>query len=103
MRKFTVASVALCALASVAPVCAQAQTPTQTQTQTMMECSASNMTTRMSSVEKMAAGEKKTEAMKQLGMAKDMMAKNDMAACKTHLNNAMMGDTIDHDGQELKK
>jgi hypothetical protein len=34
----------------------------------------------------MPAGEKKTMAMKEMGMAKEMMAKKDMAGCKASMD-----------------
>jgi hypothetical protein len=40
-------------------------------------------------MEKMAAGEKKEMGMKEMTMAKEMMEKKDMAACKMHMNKAM--------------
>ena len=37
----------------------------------------------------MPAGEMKTMGMKEMTMAKEMMAKKDMAGCKMHMNKAM--------------
>ena len=37
----------------------------------------------------MPGGEKKAAAVKELDLAKEMLAKKDMAQCKTHLNNAL--------------
>ena len=34
-------------------------------------------------------GEAKTEAIKEMQMAEDMMSKKDMQGCMTHMNNAM--------------
>jgi hypothetical protein len=56
---------------------------------TMMACNADNMKKAKMDMDKMPAGEKKTGAMKEMGMADDMMAKKDMAGCGTHMNNAM--------------
>ena len=47
------------------------------------------MTKASADTDKMPAGEKKTMAMKEMTMAKDMMAKKDMAGCKTSMNKAM--------------
>lgn len=76
--------------------------PAPVQAQTMMECSDANMTSAMGAVDKMASGEKKTEAMKQMMQARESMSKKDMAACKTHLNNVGVGDMIQRDGQSPK-
>jgi hypothetical protein len=54
-----------------------------------MECTDANMTKASADMDKMPAGEKKTMAMKEMTMAKDMMAKKDMAGCKTSMNKAM--------------
>jgi hypothetical protein len=40
-------------------------------------------------MDKMPASEKKNMAIKEMTMAKDMMAKKDMAQCKSHMNKAM--------------
>ena len=55
-----------------------------------MDCTEANMTKAEADMGKMSAGEKKTDAMKEMSMAKDMMAKKDMAGCKTHMNKAAM-------------
>jgi hypothetical protein len=89
MTKTMIYSLGVLALFAAAPVSAQ--------TKNMMDCTESNLTTSMGTVEKMPAGEKRTVAMREMGMARDMMGKKDMAACKTHLNNAIAGDTIAHD------
>jgi hypothetical protein len=54
-----------------------------------MDCTDANMTKASADMDKMPAGEKKTDAMKEMTMAKDMMGKKDMAGCKTHMNKAM--------------
>jgi hypothetical protein len=55
----------------------------------MMDCTDANMTKTSADLDKMPAGEKKNLAMKEMTMAKDMMAKKDMKACATHMHNAM--------------
>ena len=78
MLKGILGIVAVSALLSIAPASAQ-----------MMDCTDANMTKASADMDKMPAGEKKTMAMKEMTMAKDMMAKKDMAQCKTHMNKAM--------------
>ena len=78
MLKGILGIVAVSALLSIAPASAQ-----------MMDCTDANMTKASADMDKMPAGEKKTMAMKEMTMAKDMMGKKDMAACKTHMNKAM--------------
>jgi hypothetical protein len=78
MFKAILGIVAVSALFSIAPASAQ-----------MMDCTDANMTKTNADMEKMPSGEKKTMAMKEMTMAKDMMGKKDMAACKTHMNKAM--------------
>jgi hypothetical protein len=78
MFKAILGIVAVSALLSIAPASAQ-----------MMDCSEANMMKASADMDKMPAGEKKTMAMKEMTMAKDMMGKKDMAACKTHMNKAM--------------
>jgi hypothetical protein len=78
MFKTILGAVAVSALLSIAPASAQ-----------MMDCTDANMTKTNADMEKMPSGEKKTMAMKEMTMAKDMMGKKDMAACKTHMNKAM--------------
>ena len=55
-----------------------------------MDCTQANMTKAEADMGKMPSGQKKTDAMKEMSMAKDMMAKKDMAGCKTHMNKAAM-------------
>ncbi len=81
MIKGLLGSFAVAALLALAPSSAQAAE--------MMDCTDANMTKASADTDKMAAGEKKTMAMKEMTMAKDMMGKKDMAACKTHMNKAM--------------
>ena len=54
-----------------------------------MDCTEANMMKAHGSMENMPAGEKKTMAMKEMTMAKEMMGKKDMTACKMHMNKAM--------------
>ena len=79
MLKGILGVVAVSALLSIAPASAQM----------MMDCTDANMTKASADMDKMPAGEKKTMAMKEMTMAKDMMGKKDMAACKTHMNKVM--------------
>lgn len=78
MLKGILGVVAVSALLSIAPASAQ-----------MMDCTDANMTKASADMDKMPAGEKKTMAMKEMTMAKEMMGKKDMAGCKTHMNKAM--------------
>lgn len=71
-------AIAISAILTIAPASAQ-----------MMDCTDSNMMKASADMDKMPAGEKKNMAMKEMTMAKDMMAKKDMAQCKTHMNKAM--------------
>lgn len=81
MIKGLLGSFGVAALLALAPISAQAAE--------MMDCTDANMTKASADMDKMAAGEKKTMAMKDMSMAKEMMAKKDMAGCKTHMNKAM--------------
>jgi hypothetical protein len=54
-----------------------------------MDCNDENMSKASAEMDKLPGGEKKTTAMKELAMAREMMAKKDMIECKTHLNNAL--------------
>ena len=79
MFKGVLGIVAVSALLSIAPASAAE----------MMDCTDANMMKANGDMEKMPAGEKKTMGMKEMTMAKEMMEKKDMAACKTHMNKAM--------------
>ena len=81
MLKVLLGSIAMAALLAIAPASAQ--------TGGMMDCTDANMTKTSADLDKMPAGEKKNLAMKEMTMAKDMMAKKDMAQCQTHMNAAM--------------
>ena len=80
MRKAIFGSIGLVAFLAALPASAQT---------TAMDCTDANMTKASADMEKMPAGEKKTMAMKEMSMAKDMMAKKDMAGCKTHMTKTM--------------
>ena len=54
-----------------------------------MECTAININAMNADVQAMGDGEAKTEAIKEMQMAEDMMSKKDMQGCMTHMNNAM--------------
>jgi hypothetical protein len=79
MFKGILGIVAVSVLLSISPVAAAE----------MMDCTDANMMKANADMDKMAAGEKKTMGMKEMTMAKEMMEKKDMAACKTHMNKAM--------------
>ena len=49
-------------------------------------CTKENMAKMNADMTKMPAGEKKKMAMKEMGMAKQMMAKKDMAGCKSSMD-----------------
>ena len=55
----------------------------------MTECSEANMKMGHDNMMKMSDGTKKTAAMKEMDMAKDMMAKKDMKGCEMHMDKAM--------------
>ena len=72
------------ALLAVAP--AFAQTPAAT---TSMNCSETSMKAANDSMMKMTDATKKAAAMKEMDMAKGMMAKKDDSGCKMHMDKAM--------------
>ena len=76
-------------LGSIAVVALLLIAPASAQMGGMMDCTDANMMKAGADMDKMPAGEKKTMAMKDMNMAKEMMAKKDMAQCKTHMNKAM--------------
>jgi hypothetical protein len=78
MFKGILGIVAVSALLSIAPAAAAE-----------MDCTEANMMKAHGDMEKMPAGEKKEMGMKEMTMAKEMMEKKDMAACKMHMNKAM--------------
>ncbi|MGO4741281.1 hypothetical protein AB4099_32490 [Bosea sp. 2KB_26] len=59
---------------------AHAQTPS---------CSQAELTKMETDAGKMTDATKRAATMKEVSMAKEMMAKNDTKACMTHMNNAM--------------
>ena len=71
---------------------ALALSPAQAQTTAPIKpttCSQAELTKIDAETAKMTDATKKTGAMKEMTMAKDMMAKNDLKACATHMDNAM--------------
>ena len=78
MIKGLLGSMAVAALLAASPASAQT-----------MECTDANMTKASADMDKMPAGEKKTMAMKEMTLAKEMMTKKDMAGCKTHMDKMM--------------
>jgi hypothetical protein len=54
-----------------------------------MECTETSINAMNADIQAMGDGETKTTAMKEMRMAQDMMAKNDMKGCMTHMDNAM--------------
>ena len=54
-----------------------------------MDCSEANMKTMNDSMMKMTDATKKAAAMKEMDMAKGMMAKKDNNGCKMHMDKAM--------------
>ena len=54
-----------------------------------MECNETAMNAMHADIQSMTDGEAKTTAMKEMKMAEETMAKNDMKACATHMHNAM--------------
>ena len=54
-----------------------------------MECNETGMNAIQADIQSMTEGEAKTEAMKEMKMAEEMMAKKDMKACAAHMHEAM--------------
>jgi hypothetical protein len=54
-----------------------------------MECNGTTMNAMHADIQSMTDGEAKITAMKEVKMAEEMMAKNDMKACMDHMHNAM--------------
>ena len=77
LRSIAITSVLIIAPASAQPVAPQ------------IDCTDENITKASAEMDKLPGGEKKNRAMTELAMAKEMMAKKDVAGCKTHLNNAL--------------
>jgi hypothetical protein len=72
--------------ALLAAVPALAQTPGAMMSK---DCSEASMKTARESMMKMTDATKKAAAMKEMGMAKDMMAKKDEKGCMMHMDKAM--------------
>ena len=53
-----------------------------------MACNETAMNAMDADIQSMGDGAAKTTAMKEMGMAKEMMAKKDMEACGAHMQNA---------------
>ena len=78
MIKSLLGSLAILSLVVVVPASAQMGMG--------MDCTKENMAKMDSDMKKMPAGEKKKMAMKEMGTAKQMMAKKDMAGCKSSMD-----------------
>jgi hypothetical protein len=77
-----ISSIAIVTLLVIAQASAQPAAP-------QIDCTNENIAKASAEMDKLPGGEKKNSAMKELTMAKEMMGKNDVAGCKTHLNNAL--------------
>ncbi len=84
MFKTTLTLAALGITFALSPVQAQTATPAMP-----MTCTQAELTKLDTDTAKMTDATKKTAAMKEVTMANDMMAKKDMKACTTHMDNAM--------------
>jgi hypothetical protein len=54
-----------------------------------VECNETGINAMNADIQAMDDGEAKTTAMKEMQMAQDMMAKQDMEGCKVHMHSAM--------------
>lgn len=87
MRKFDFAHPAaivlpvLAALASASPTAAAHEGH-------KTECSETALNTITADIQSMSDGDSKTTAIKEIEMAEEMKAKNDLKACVTHVHNA---------------
>ena len=54
-----------------------------------LECNETNINAMNADIQAMKDGEAKTTAMKEMQMADDTMANNDMKGCEAHMHNAM--------------
>lgn len=81
MLKLVLSSVAIASLLATAPISASAFD--------MLDCTDANMMKANADINKMSAGEKKTIGLKEMTLAKEMIEKKDMTACKLHLNKAI--------------
>lgn len=87
MRKFVswfvLGVIALTALASASLGSATAHEAHQA------KCTETTINATKADIQAMNDGQAKTEAMKEMQMAEEMMAKKDMEGCLTHMHNAM--------------
>ena len=96
MIKVFLGALAISALVASSPAAAQstdktappAATKNSDQTSST-DCTEGNMAKGHSMMMGMPDGEKKNMAMKEMGMAKEMMEKKDMASCKDHMTKGM--------------
>lgn len=79
MLKSTIALASLAFALTLAPAMAQMK----------MSCTQADITKLEAEGAKMTDATKKTAMMKEIVMAKDMMAKKDNVSCMTHMDNAM--------------
>jgi hypothetical protein len=86
MLKTTMTLTALGLALALSPARAQAPNTTPLPPTT---CSDAELAKMNAETAKMTDADKKAAAMKELKTATDMMAKNDMTACATHLGNAI--------------
>ena len=54
-----------------------------------VECNETSINAMNADIQAMKDGDDRTMAMKEMQMAQDMMAKNDMKGCMTHMHDAM--------------
>lgn len=54
-----------------------------------MECNETGVNALKADIQSMGDGKAKTTAIKEMEMAQEMMAQNDVKACKAHMHNAM--------------
>ena len=83
LARLAIATAALAALTSMPLGLATAHEGHQ------MQCNEMGMNALTADIQAMNDGEAKTTAMKEMQMAEDKMAKNDMEGCKAHMHNAM--------------
>ncbi len=83
VAQFVLASIGLAAIAAAPASLAIAHEGHK------MECNATGMSAMHGDMQAMPDGEAKTEAMREMQMAHDMMAKKDMKGCMEHMDKAM--------------
>lgn len=76
-------------IAPLAAVPASAQTPAATAATASKDCSDASMKAMQDNMMKMTDATKKAAAMKEMDMAKDMMAKKDEKGCMMQMDKAM--------------